>query len=463
MRRRSTKATVGIFAALCLFLLPASLGHADERAEGFEDAPAVTTNENSPSGSLDDSLGALDNSESADTSDQQIEGSHVASVPDVVDPVGRDGNAVEGRRSLESAAKSVKDGAPEKSAKSDQAPVQSYSGATMFETAVAEAKAAYLQGCESAIIVGPGIAWIDALSATGLAASRGPILFTEHTSLHPATKQALADLGVKSVIVIGGSASVASSVEQEIVAAGMRVEARLGGADCYDTQMKIYEYGYQNSLWDTSSAIVVTGGHYGDALSVSPVAFANRTPIFLVESGAALRDAQMQALAQGARRGEFSSVVIVGGPAAVSMETEGFVSGVAYCNGGSYTRLRGSTQYETSAEVAKWAVSSQGFTWDSLAFATGLAPYDALAGSVLQGGSRSVLLLVDGSNLSTVNEAEKHKGQINHVRFLGGSASVPQALRDSVVSRLGIQKAVQPNSEKLVEGDTDAASYQERA
>ncbi|WP_165174029.1 hypothetical protein, partial [Adlercreutzia sp. ZJ242] len=39
-----------------------------------------------------------------------------------------------------------------------------YAGATMFETAVAEARAAYPGGCESAIIVGPGDAWVDALS-----------------------------------------------------------------------------------------------------------------------------------------------------------------------------------------------------------------------------------------------------------------------------------------------------------
>lgn len=339
-------------------------------------------------------------------------------------------------------------------AEPDEDPVRSFAGATMYETAVAEAKAAYPQGTESAIIVGPGDAWIDALSATGLAASKGPILFTERDSLHSATKQALKELGVKSVVIIGGSAAVSAKAEQAIVGEGIKVEARLGGSDCFDTQMKIYEYGRTNKLWDASMAIVATASHFGDALSVSPVAFAKKAPIFLVASEGQLRQAQQQALVQGAREGGYTSIVIVGGPAAVSSQVEGFASGLTYWNGGLCIRLAGATQYETSAEIAAWATSSQGLSWDRLAFATGKAPYDALAGSVLQGSSKSVLLLADGTNTATLNAAEQHKGSISHVRIFGGTAAVPQALRDAIISKLGVSTAAKPKEAAVLEGSS---------
>ncbi|MBQ3302441.1 MAG: cell wall-binding repeat-containing protein, partial [Eggerthellaceae bacterium] len=85
-----------------------------------------------------------------------------------------------------------------------EASVHSYAGATMYETAIAEAKAAYPKGTKTAIIAGPGGAWVDALSAAGLAASCGPILFSEQDSMNEATLKALSELGVKSVIIVGG-------------------------------------------------------------------------------------------------------------------------------------------------------------------------------------------------------------------------------------------------------------------
>ena len=335
----------------------------------------------------------------------------------------------------------------------DAKPVQSYAGATMFETAAAEARAAYPQGCSSAVIVGPGQAWIDALSATGLAASKGPILFTEKDSLNSATEKALKGLGVKSVVVIGGTAAVSEKAAGAIKSAGIAVEARLGGVDCFDTQMKIYEYGLSKGLWNPSMAIVATASHFGDALSVSPVAYAKKAPVFLVSSGSGLGRAQQQALVKGARGGGFTSIVIVGGTSAVSRQVEGFVSGVCYWNGGSYTRLAGATQYETSAKVATWAAKSQGLSWDSLAFATGTAPYDALAGSVLQGESGSVLLLIDRSNMATLSAASQHKSSIDHVRFLGGTAAVSQSIRNTIISKLGIPTAASPKI--LAETDAD--------
>ena len=308
--------------------------------------------------------------------------------------------------------------------------VTTYGGATMFETAVAEAKAAFSQS-DTVIIAGPGDAWVDALAAAGLAGALDcPILFTETDSLHPATKQALKDLGVKNAIIVGGPAAIGNQVVDELNSVGVALKKRLGGVDCFDTQMKIYEYGVENSLWNYGLAIVATGGHYGDALSASPIAFDKKAPIFLVENGD-LRTPQKNALSNAAKNGQFSTTAIVGGPAAVSERTQGFLSGMSIC-----TRYGGATQYETSTEIAKWAVSSQGFSWNNAAFTTGESPYDALAGSVLQGKSRSVMLLVRDASSASIKEASASKAAISAIRFFGGTAAVSPSVRTYIVSCL---------------------------
>ena len=75
--------------------------------------------------------------------------------------------------------------------------VYGYAGDSMYETAAAEALAAHPDGSRSAIIAGPGEAWVDALSATGLAATRGPILFSETERMNASTLSALLSFSLR--------------------------------------------------------------------------------------------------------------------------------------------------------------------------------------------------------------------------------------------------------------------------
>ena len=381
---------------------------ADGQSTQFEDA------EETASTSIDESSVTGSNI----TDDQIAEALH-----------GLDGDASSSARSARSAVSTF--------ALSGSNSAVTYGGATMYETAVSQAKAAY-SSCSTVILAGPGEAWVDALAAAGLAGGLDcPILFTQTDYLHPSTKQALADLGVKNAIIVGGPLAVSDKVVGDLKAAGVSLKARLGGTDCYDTQMKIYEYGVENGLWSSGMAIVATGGHFGDTLSMSPVAFATKTPIFLSRNGG-LDKAQKNALAAGAKDGSFREIVVAGGTLAVSGATGDYLSSLAQANGGSFKRLWGQAQYETSVAVAEWAVSEKGFSWNSAAFATGYEPYDALAGSVLQGKSRSVMLLVGDSSSATISAAASHKGSISSIRFFGGTIAIPTSIRNQIVGGLGM-------------------------
>lgn len=297
---------------------------------------------------------------------------------------------------------------------------------------------------EYAIIAGSE-GWADALSATSLAGGLScPILLTDTYYLPPSTLEALSALSVSKIIVVGGPNTVSDNVLTSLRAYGFTVEKRLGGIDRYAVQMNIYHYGLEKGLWTDERVIVASGNGFSDALSVSPVAYRDVVPIFLVNYGA-LNSVQKDTLTNDAhQRGMFKETIIVGGPNSVSRATQDFMGTVSVLSSGisnNVIRLGGADRYEASASIARWATApSQGLTWDGVAFSSGEKPYDALAGSAVQGTNGSVLLLVNSQpNNPTVEAAIEHKGSIAGIKFFGGPDSISASTRSTICMRLGFE------------------------
>ncbi|NPD31359.1 hypothetical protein HLV37_05715 [Eggerthellaceae bacterium zg-1084] len=313
--------------------------------------------------------------------------------------------------------------------------LSTFAGDTMYETAVAEARAAYPNGSNTAIIAGPGDAWVDALAAAALAGSHGPILFARENSIHPATMQALKDLGVREAIIVGGTAAVGEGAADDLRGAGIGV-TRLAGQNALGTQLDIFKYGLKHKLWTSGEAYVATSAWYGDALSISPVSYAKRAPIFLVNGLNGFNAEQRAALEAAFADGTLRRSVIVGGTAAVGEDIADYLAGLSPEGRASVERLAGATQYETSAEIAGWSVRSRGFAWNNVAFTTGRMPYDALAGSVLQGKFLAPLLLVDERKTYGVGVAGMNRAGITSARVFGGTAAVTPSTRGAIFAAL---------------------------
>ena len=250
---------------------------------------------------------------------------------------------------------------------------EEYSGAELYDTAAAQSAGAFASS-EYAIVVGRG-GWPDALSATSLAGVyRCPILFTEKDSVPAATASELERLGVSHILLVGGPNLVSQGGLDALGSAtGAEVE-RIWGESLFDTQMAVYERGA--GQWSGDLVIVATGADFPDALSIAPVAYAKKAPVFLVSGGGLLPE-QKTALMDAARSGSFANAAIAGGTNVVSEATEGFMDAVtvlASGRTGGCVRLAGAELYDTSAAVAEWAVSTQGFSWAAPAFATGGTP-----------------------------------------------------------------------------------------
>ncbi len=318
----------------------------------------------------------------------------------------------------------------------DNEQVVSFSGEDMFETAALEAQYAYPNGCSTAIIAGSGGSWVDALSASSLAAGVGPILFSYQDSVPQNTLDALKAMGVTSVVIVGGPACVGDGAIGALNRAGITISDRLYGDDCFATQRAIYDYGVEKGIWTGDTVFVASSAGFGDALSISPVAYKLKAPIFLTASTADLPSESKQALAQASKRGDFAQVIAVGGEAVVSERTMGFLDAISIAAGGSGAeRVWGDDQYETSVAIANWAVNEKGYLNNSSpAFSTGTAPYDALAGSVVQGIAESPILLVHNSYNNGVNYAALNKSSISQVKFFGGTAAVSESVRSAVIA-----------------------------
>lgn len=302
-------------------------------------------------------------------------------------------------------------------------------GATRYDTVAKEALHTY--GRSDVVVIASGAGWADSIAASGLAGALDcPILLTDPTYVPAATAQALDVLKPSHIIVLGSEAVVNSTAYRALASRVSKIE-RVYGADRFATQMAVYEYGKRASLWTGDTAVVVSAAGYADALSISPISFRLKAPVFFCDSSGNLPNAQKAALRSSAK----SRYLLTGSTVVTSSGTERWLSQL-----GQTTRLGGADRYLTSFEIARYAVKNLGFSWDGLAFASGQGPYDSLGGGVVQGKGKSVLLLADsvGGALTAQLVAPLGAKSPSTVKFFGSSTVVPYSVRVEICRQLGV-------------------------
>ena len=241
-----------------------------------------------------------------------------------------------------------------------------------------------------------------------------PVLLVTRTKIPGATAAALSDLDPSRIIVVGGSGSVSHEVYDELGNYTNNVE-RLSGANRYATAAAVAE------RWPTGSPIVflASGENYPDALTGGAVATRANAPILLTRSGK-LPNATAAALTDLAP----SSVVILGGTAAVSADVEAAVAAIVP----DTRRVGGTDRYDTAALLAERYESDV----DRAFVATGSAYPDALTGSSLAGYEGAPLLLTRADRLPHSTEAALDALSPQGVAVFGGAGAVG----NSVVAQL---------------------------
>lgn len=185
--------------------------------------------------------------------------------------------------------------------------------------------------------------------------------------------------------------------------------------------------------------------------------------MFMVGASGNLSEAQEKKLIDSS----FNTGILLGSSSVVSEETFGYMEALACVSSDSpeIVRLGGETRYETSAAIAEWCVRRQYLAWDSLAITSGNLPFDALAGSVVQGKDRAVLLVVsDEASSSVASLVKSHAGAIDGVKLFGSKAAVSGSIRMGIADALGIPFAFIPGFKVYVDAghgwnDTNNGAY----
>lgn len=195
--------------------------------------------------------------------------------------------------------------------------VERVGGENRYDTARHIARMVAPLGAEQAVLAS-GASFADALAIGAFAAANHwPVLLTSPGTLSKETDEALADLGVQEVLLVGGHAAISQRVENGLKAKKLDTR-RIGGKDRYATSVEA-----ARELGNVFSHLYVTTGEdYADALTGAVLAAKRGTGLILVKSNG-LPDVVSSFL----RQHPLMKMDIIGGNQAVSPKVEQALKG----------------------------------------------------------------------------------------------------------------------------------------
>lgn len=136
----------------------------------------------------------------------------------------------------------------------------------------------------SSAFLASGNDYPDALAAGAIAyVSGAPILLSPPDALSDATAEAIQDLEVEQVFMLGGVNALSDDVSNQLEQLGVSVR-RIGGANRLETATLLAEFGAQQTTLDPRSIVLVRGDAFPDALAASPFAGETRSLILLTQT-----------------------------------------------------------------------------------------------------------------------------------------------------------------------------------
>lgn len=193
---------------------------------------------------------------------------------------------------------------------------------------------------------------------------------------------------------------------------------RLGGADRYETSVKIAEYG-----WSKADTVFIAGAQtnteFADALAGTPLAYSDDAPILLTR-----HDALPSNISAEITKLSPKNIVILGGTGVVSSSIENGLKSKGY----NVSRIAGKDRYETAIQIAKqlWAKypsTSEKVGSDSGVIVTTGKQFQ-YAMSVASGMARGhgAILFSDGDTLNQkVSNLLSRDNNLQNIQVIGGS------------------------------------------
>ncbi len=299
-------------------------------------------------------------------------------------------------------------------------------GPNRVETAIAIAQASY-PGKVAQAVLATADNYPDALAGSVLAHKlNAPLLLVGKTAKEQEVLLAYLKDHVETqgtLTLLGGSGAIPAAVEQTLQANGYSQIIRLGGANRYETALKIAE---ELKVEQGRPVILAYGGNYPDALSVSSAAAVLQSPILLVEKNV-ISEGVKDKLTQI----KPSKVYIIGLEGVITQQVAEEVAQLTSLNKENIVRIGGTDRYQTSLAVAKYF----NLSGKNIGIATGNNFPDALAGSVYAANHNAPILLLNDTVPGEVMDYLKSR-ELTGVTLFGGeavlNAEIEQKLRELI-------------------------------
>ncbi len=297
-------------------------------------------------------------------------------------------------------------------------------GPDRFAASAAISRANFAPGAP-VVYVANGFKFPDALSGAPVAGmNKAPVLLVNSDVIPAPIATELSRLRPGKIVILGGSVSVSMAVESALKpfvrtpTSGDSI-TRLAGADRFEASAAISAASFPA---DVQVVYVANGLNFPDALSGAPVAGANGAPVLLVTA-----DGIPAPIATELTRLKPGKIVILGGPASVSMAVESALAPFirTTISADSVTRLTGADRFEASATISKANFAAK---VPVVYVSNGSKFPDALSGAPVAGMNKAPVLLVtsDGVPASIATELARLKPA--RIVVLGGAASVSEAV-----------------------------------
>jgi LAS superfamily LD-carboxypeptidase LdcB/putative cell wall-binding protein len=204
--------------------------------------------------------------------------------------------------------------------------VERVGGPDRYATSEALARSTFGTAGATTAYIATGRGYADALAAGPAAGGQhSPVVLVDGTAstLAPSVRALLADLGVTSVTIAGGTGVVSTGIEAGLRSAlGVTAVARASGTDRYKTAIAVNRAAFPSLT--PGDAYVAAGDGYADALSVSVLAGRSQRPLYL-----SIPYCAPTALRSELSRTAATRVRLVGGPGAI----RGLVGSLEACRG----------------------------------------------------------------------------------------------------------------------------------
>lgn len=228
--------------------------------------------------------------------------------------------------------------AVEQTLRDDGYTVGRMAGDTRYDTAetVAESQGGAAVGSLGSLgrtaVVVSGVTFPDALAAGPAAyAKKLPVLLTETESLSPQAASALRNLGIKHVLILGGTGAVSAEVEGEIADMEITVQ-RFAGIDRADTAALFGEFAINTLKFSKARITLASGRLFADALAGAVYGGSRTSLVLLMASVPPPTRAFVKS-----HNSTINELDAYGGPRAITDEDLADLANTARCSGSGGT------------------------------------------------------------------------------------------------------------------------------